>query len=143
MDTEAGWMDGGDSGVVIDLEKPATSLLLKAISHDDPDLQIAAEVQTFCGRDRFPHTLDQDRRSRSARWRTEEGPQNQNRRRERGARSGAFQPPAEQTPPAVKTRSWARDPIDQYVLAGLEAEEIEASGRRGSLHADPPPRPST
>ena len=39
----------------------------------------------------------------------------------------AFQPLREDTPPAVKNTSWARTPIDQFILARLESEGIAPS----------------
>jgi len=36
----------------------------------------------------------------------------------------AFQPRVPQQPPAVKNQAWVRNPIDRFVLAGLEASEL-------------------
>ncbi len=37
----------------------------------------------------------------------------------------SFQPLARVTPPAIKTKNWARGPIDQFILAKLEAKNIK------------------
>ncbi len=37
----------------------------------------------------------------------------------------AFQPVKDQTPPAVKNEAWVRTPIDRFLLARIEAEELE------------------
>src|SRR5205807_1193613 len=37
----------------------------------------------------------------------------------------SFQPVKEHTPPVVKDSTWARNPIDQFVLAKLEAKAIQ------------------
>jgi Protein of unknown function (DUF1553)/Protein of unknown function (DUF1549)/Planctomycete cytochrome C len=41
----------------------------------------------------------------------------------------AFEPPRPPTPPPVKNRSWPRNPIDEFVLARLEAEGLSPSPR--------------
>jgi len=43
----------------------------------------------------------------------------------------AFQPVVRRTPPTVKTGGWARNPIDAFVLARLEAEGIAPSTEAG------------
>src|SRR5437667_12622932 len=40
----------------------------------------------------------------------------------------AFKPARRPAVPAVKNRHWARNPIDQFVLAKLEAEGLAPSG---------------
>ena len=42
-------------------------------------------------------------------------------------RHWAFIPPEAPTPPTVRRRSWPRNPIDQFVLARLEAEKLTPS----------------
>src|SRR5882724_2824164 len=39
----------------------------------------------------------------------------------------AFNPPKRPVPPAVRSQSWIRNPIDAFVLARLEAEKVEPS----------------
>ena len=40
LDSREAVLTGGDTGAAIDVEKPGESLLLKAVSYDDPDLQM-------------------------------------------------------------------------------------------------------
>ena len=42
----------------------------------------------------------------------------------RGADHWAFQPVHRTDPPAVQNASWVRNPIDQFILARLEKENI-------------------
>ena len=46
--------------------------------------------------------------------------------------------------PPVKNQTWARNPIDRFILARLEAKGLDPRTRRRSPHADPPrsPRPN-
>jgi hypothetical protein len=51
---------------------------------------------------------------------------------EQGAAWGkhwAFEPPKRPTPPAVKNRTWPRNPIDEFVLGRLEADGLSPSPR--------------
>jgi hypothetical protein len=63
----------------------------------------------------------------------------------------AFQPPAQPKPPAVAIAAWVRDPIDRFVLAGLESKGLAPAPaadartliRRVALSATGlPPKPS-
>jgi len=39
----------------------------------------------------------------------------------------AFQPPTRPTPPSVQNRNWARNPIDSFIAAGIEANGLSPS----------------
>src|SRR5262245_46764298 len=45
----------------------------------------------------------------------------------RGADHWAFQAPKHAAPPSVKAAAWARNPIDRFVLARLEKEDVQPS----------------
>ncbi len=62
----------------------------------------------------------------------------------------SFEPPQRATPPAVKDKAWVRNPIDTFILAGLESSELKPAAeadrrtlaRRLSLDLTGlPPRP--
>ena len=63
---------------------------------------------------------------------------------DQGARWGkhwAFEPPARVAPPAVHDPSWARNPIDRFVLARLESEKMKPSPEADRATLDSPPEP--
>jgi hypothetical protein len=54
-------------------------------------------------------------------------PQSATKSRRPGADHWAFQPPKRQAPPENRDSTWARNPIDRYVLAKLEAGKLKPS----------------
>ncbi len=55
----------------------------------------------------------------------------------------AFQPPVKPKPPFVMNAAWARNAIDRFILAALEAEGPRPRARRGRAHAHPPRCPKS
>ncbi|MBI2947172.1 MAG: DUF1549 domain-containing protein, partial [Verrucomicrobia bacterium] len=124
LDTQAGWVKGGDSGPAIVPGKADESLLIKAIRSTDPDSQmppkgklpdveIAALVQWVKigapdPRDseisNFKSQISQISNSSTNHW--------------------AYLPPNKSRPPEVRARTWPRTDIDRFVLAKLEAKGI-------------------
>jgi len=124
LDTEAGWMDGGDSGEVIVLEKPSESLLLKAISHKDSDLQMPpkyklseAEIEALTRWVKMGAPDPRDGTPKKA-PKTEISI-------EEGRKFWAFQPPTKSKPPAPSDQKWKADPIDQFVYAALTEKGLK------------------
>ncbi|WP_425396466.1 PSD1 and planctomycete cytochrome C domain-containing protein [Aeoliella sp.] len=124
LDYRGGWQTGGDSGPAIEADKSDESLLLRAISYDDPDLQMPPrsklpdrEIQLLkewiAGGAIAPDTepaattdsvsFDIEAR-RAAHW--------------------AWQPVARPAVPEVRNAEWSRDEIDRFILARLEAEGL-------------------
>lgn len=120
LDYRGGWQAGGDSGPAIDTDNPDSSLLLRAISYDDPDLQMPPrsklprkEIELLeqwiaagaHAPDESPaevadeNTFDIDSR-RAAHW--------------------AWQPIVRPKLPVPQQLSWPHDDIDRFVLARLE-----------------------
>jgi len=54
-------------------------------------------------------------------------PENLVKSKRQGAGHWAFQPVARPTPPEVKLESWVRNPIDRFILARLEANQLKPS----------------
>lgn len=120
LDYRGGWQTGGDSGPAIDANNPDSSLLLRAVSYDNPDLQMpprsklpAKEIELLkqwvaagaVAPDESPEesalddTFDIDSR-RAAHW--------------------AWQPVARPALPEIKQTAWPSDDIDHFILARLE-----------------------
>lgn len=128
LDSRAGVQAGGDSGAVIVEGKPQESLLIRSISHVDPDLKMPSKapklepkvIEDFTawvamgapdprvepdvanrpGEDAWPEMLA----SRRQWW--------------------SFQPLATAEPPAPKRANWSTHPIDRFLLAKMEEQEI-------------------
>lgn len=116
LDTAKGFLRGGDSGRPLVVPgKPAESLLIQAVrqtSQDDvpamppkgklTDRQIADIEQWITSGARYPETPEVN--PSAGHW--------------------AFQSMAHPEPPKVKDARWATSPIDQFILARLEAEGL-------------------
>ncbi|MCA9239621.1 MAG: PSD1 domain-containing protein [Planctomycetales bacterium] len=120
LDFRGGWVAGGDSGPAVDAEDPAGSLLLRAISYNDPALQMPPrsklterEIQTLrewvaagaVGPEEAPissgevDAFDLESR-RQGHW--------------------AWQPVRRPELPATADHQWSHDDLDRFVLARLE-----------------------
>jgi mono/diheme cytochrome c family protein len=103
-------LQGGDSGKAIVPGDPGKSLILERINHGDPDELMPPPDK----KDR----LQPEQVALIRRW------------IEEGAEWGvhwAFVAPQRPPVPAVKDAAWVRNPIDRFVLAGLEAQGLSPS----------------
>ena len=121
LDSREALLRGGDSGAAVTPGKPNDSLLIRAVRHEDedlkmpengklPDRQIADLVRWVEMGAPFPEVAPGAARSRDPNhW--------------------AFQPPVEQPLPQVKHVGWSNSPVDQFILARLEAAGLAPSGQ--------------
>lgn len=125
LDYRGGWTGGGDSGPAVDLNAPLNSLLLRAISYDDPDLQMPPQSK-------LPQREIQILRDwvAAGAWGPEEAPATNGDKprfdiesRRRG--HWAWQPVERPDLPPVADKQWCRDDIDRFVLARLEAAGLQ------------------
>ena len=126
LDSRGGVLKGGDTGPAIIPGKPEKSLLIKAIRYTDPDLQMPPkqqlspeQIQNFVMWVKMgaPDTRNEPPRSATvattpARDWTE------------SKKFWSFQPVKDPVPPMVKDKKWARNAVDQFVLARLEARNL-------------------
>lgn len=119
LDSQAGWMTGGDFGPAIVPGKPEESLLFEAISYRNvdtemppkgrlPDSVIRAFEQWI--RDGAP-----DPRKDAVVVKKVKKPTV-----EEGRSFWSFQPIQSPTPPVIRDTLWARTDIDRFILRGLE-----------------------
>lgn len=123
LDSREALLKGGDSGAAVVPGKPAESLLLRAISYRDPDLRMPPDgklpPQTIAAftewvklgaawpDENLPAQIDpEDSGYDWSRFRQEHW---------------AFRPVKKPALPSVSDASWALQPVDRFVLAGLEA----------------------
>jgi len=126
LTTRAGVLRGGDLGPVVSLDKPAASLLLKAIQYNDDSLKMPPTGKL---RSEEIEVLTQ--------WVQEGLPVNPERLgvaevNEPSAEGQpdprdywAYQPLGTAAVPQVRQQDWVRNPIDAFLLARLEAAGLE------------------
>ena len=127
LDSRDGLLKGGNSGAAIALDKPGESLLLRAISYEDEDLEMPPEGK-------LPDALIAD----LVRWVAMGVPWPDEQVREvrpkdprslPGADHWAFKPRTRPLPPAVKNETWVQSPIDRFILARLERHGLALAAR--------------
>jgi hypothetical protein len=121
-------LKGGDSGPAVTLDKPDDSLLLKAISYkDDPQMPPNGKLA-----DKDIEILTRWVKAGAPMTDLASSKPTQAKPVADGKDYWAYQPIKRPEPPAVKNKSWVRNPIDAFVLA-----KLEASGLSPNRPADP------
>ena len=121
LDHRAGLLQGGDSGAAIEPENGDQSLLLKALKYDGVEMPPKGKL---------PEAVIQDFEAWIAMGAPDprEAISDAPRRKidlEDGRKFWAFQPVSDPPQPVVKDGDWALDPLDRFVLARLEAKELQ------------------
>jgi hypothetical protein len=98
-----------DSGAIVPGDAAGSAMIQRILS-DDPDQQMPPAKSN--------RRLTDEQKSKLTRW-VSEGAQYK--------AHWAFVAPASPQPPAVRNASWPKNPIDQFVLAKLEAEGLQPS----------------
>jgi hypothetical protein len=128
LDSRTGWAKGGENGPAIVPGKPAESLLIKAVLYADSDLQMPPkrrlEPEQVAALQEWIRMGAPDPRV--------DGPGAKAASVEKARKHWAFQQIARPAPPAVHQKSWPRNELDRFVLAGLER-----AGLRPNSPADP------
>jgi hypothetical protein len=124
LDARANWLKGGDTGPAIIPGKPEESPFIKAIRYGGdiempPTEKLSPEViKTF-----------EDWVARGAPAPKGDGTAIAKRviDIEQGREFWSYRPITNPSPPPVKAETWAKNPIDDFILAKLEAEGLEPS----------------
>ncbi len=132
LDSREAVLTGGDTGPAIVAGKPKESLLLKAVSHRDPDLQMPPKDGKLADSDIAALT---DWVKAGAPWPQSEvgGEAADVKRRTQGKISEedrqwwAFQPVKRVPPPSVGNNAVVRNGVDRFIVARLEKEELTPS----------------
>jgi mono/diheme cytochrome c family protein len=127
LDSRAAILQGGDSGPALVPGQPGQSLLLKAVRHDDPDLKMPPSQK-----------LSRQQIDDLTRWVQMGAPWPDSGKTAPIARKPgelkvtdkdrdhwAFRPVRRPPLPKVKDARWGANPIDAFVLAGLEAKGLQ------------------
>ena len=120
LDSRAGWMKGGERGPAIHPDDPASSLLLHAVKHLDPDLRMPEEK------------LSDTEIAALENW-IREGAVDPRETADVPAKHvvsdprtfWSFQPVREIDPPAVSNPGWVQTPVDAFILAQLDARGLK------------------
>lgn len=128
LDSRAGWSVGGDSGAAIAAGNLEASLLIRAVRYTDPDLQMPPEK-----------SLSKEQIALLERWVAMGAPDPRDEATVEKIRRGnpsdpiagrehwAFRPLIEESkqPPVVTAADWPGSPIDAFVIAKLEENNLQ------------------
>ncbi len=118
LDSRAGWQTGGDSGPAIVPGDPEQSLLIRAVSHANGDLEMPPKTR-----------LRETEIAKLKTWISMGAPDPREGKVERstpginltdGRKFWAFKPPLNYPVPKVARSSWPANNIDRFILARLE-----------------------
>jgi mono/diheme cytochrome c family protein len=127
LDTREGWMNGGDSGEVIEPGNPKDSPLMEAVRYGNPDTKMPPKYKLS---DKEIEAMHE--------WITMGAPDPRDEKTAAVAKTSeektfdieearsfwAFQAPVAVTPPTTTDMSWPQSTIDHFVLAPLEAKSL-------------------
>ena len=119
LDSRAGMITGGESGSVITSGKPEESLLMQALRYDGIEMPPSGRLPESVLGD-FAKWIEQgaiDPRTGASVRRASDS--------EDLDALWSFQPRSTPAVPAVLDQSWSRGPLDQFVLARIEAADLK------------------
>jgi hypothetical protein len=122
LDTREGMLHGGDTGPAIVPGKPEDSLLIDAVSYRDADLQMPPKGDR----------LSPGQVADLTEWIRRGAPDPRSLVAKGGSPAyggvgrehWSFLPVQRQAPPAVADPAWCRTPVDAFILAGLERDQV-------------------
>jgi hypothetical protein len=123
LDSRTRMLAGGDSGPAIVAGKPAESRLIRAVRYDDVELRMPPKGK-------LPDAAIADLTDwikSGAIWSNDAANQKVAATfdlQKRKAEHWAWQPVRKSEPPAVREVSWSTSPIDRFILAKLEAQNL-------------------
>ncbi len=123
LDTRDGVRKGGDSGPAIVPGDPAASLLVKAVSYNDPDIRMPPNGK-LGDNEIADLTAWVKMGAPDPRDDAPPEPKKKSINFTEARKFWAFQPVKDPPPPAVKQKSWLVSPIDRFVLAKLEEKQL-------------------
>ncbi len=126
LDTKDGWVKGGDTGTAIVPGDPDKSLLIKAISYKDPDVQMPPKGEKLTDQQIADLTTWVKMGAPDPRV-TSGGPKLTGLN-DKARSHWAYQPIKKSEVPAVQIPAWVRTPVDAFVLAKLAQNGMQPSG---------------
>ena len=120
LDSRNGWMKGGESGPVIVPGNPEKSRLIHAVRYTDSKLQMPPKEILPA-----PQISDLETWVRMGAPDPRGAPVPSSTFRVPSSRHWAFLPPRVSPLPGIKQKNWPRNPIDSFILAGLEKHKLK------------------
>jgi hypothetical protein len=125
LDTREAWLGGGNGGPAIEPGKPDTSLLIQAVRYTDEDLQMPPESAGGKLTDAQISDLVEWVRRGAPDPRTLVAKGSSSAYGGVGKAHWAFQPVKKPDLPAVSDPAWCKTPVDNFVLAKLDANAMK------------------
>jgi cytochrome c553 len=125
LDTRDGLLKGGDNGPAIVAGDPEKSLLIKAVRYHDENLQMPPKGKKLSDQQIEDLVAWVKMGAPDPRTGAAQGVKSKTQSRDHWA----FKPVKEPPPPAIKNRKLVQTPVDQFVLAKLEAKGLSLSPR--------------
>ena len=127
LDSRAGWQKGGDSGAALVPGRPEDSLLIKAVSFVDKDLQMPPKKQLAPDevavlKEWVKQGAPDPRVADVAAVKSEDDDWEEAFRKRLDWWS--LKPPGTTQPPQVRDVAWSREPVDRFIRARLDAEGL-------------------
>ncbi|MCA0187740.1 MAG: hypothetical protein LCH90_17445 [Proteobacteria bacterium] len=125
LDSKAGWQAGGDNGMVIVPGDPKQSHLIEAVQYTNPEMEMPPKGK-----------LSANEIAIFEQWVSMGAPDSRVKKTassarvidlEAGRKFWAFRPVHSEKPPEVGHKEWPLDPVDQFILAALEAKGMKPS----------------
>jgi len=119
LDTREGLLKGGQDGVIVVAGNPDQSVIIKAVRYTDPDLQMPPKGEKLSDQQIADLTEwvkmgAPDPRSAGAAKLTG--------LTDKARAHWSYQPVKDPAVPEVQTKGWVKTPVDNFILAKLEAE---------------------
>ncbi len=129
LDSRQASLRGGDTGAAVVPGKPSDSLLLAAISHSDPDLEMPPKKEQLPKSvigdfEKWIRDGAVDPRDESEVGRLSELPPVDI---QTGREFWSFQAPVEPSLPSIEDAGWPKRDLDRFVLGALEASHLKPS----------------
>ncbi len=123
LDSRDAWMRGGDRGAIIIAGEPDNSLLIQAVRHDDPDLQMPPNAKRLTATEIADLETWVQRGASDPR--RESDTETSNRLSlEQSQSHWSFQPLQAVVPSQDIEDRWSRNPIDAFIHARLTEQEL-------------------
>ncbi|MBM4068556.1 MAG: DUF1549 domain-containing protein [Planctomycetes bacterium] len=121
LDSRDRLLKGGDTGPAIVPGAPSRSLLMKALSHRDPNLAMPPKQKLDAA---IVHDFEEWIRMGAPDPRAESKAAYPYVSIEKGREHWAYQPPQKIAEPEVKNSAWPRSDVDRFILAALEVKGL-------------------
>lgn len=125
LDTREGLLKGGKDGKVIIPGKPGESMLIRAVSYTDPDLEMPPKGDKLTPQQVADLTAWVKMGAPDAREVSATSTNKLTGLNSKARNHWAYQPVKQPELPAVKNSRWLATPVDAFILAKLEANDMK------------------